>query len=136
MRTRYVLIAAVLAAANACGGGGGDSSTAPRNNNPPAGNTPPPVDGISVNNNAFSPSTKTVAAGTAVSWAWNSCVNTGDPYGGTGETCVAHGVDFDDGISSPTQDKGTYSRTFTAAGTYNYHCAVHGSAMQGTITVQ
>jgi plastocyanin len=79
-----------------------------------------------------------VAANTDVRWAWNSCTTSGgDPYGGGGsETCVAHGVNFDDGISSPTQDQGTYTRTFTAPGTYNYHCAVHGAAMAGTITVQ
>jgi plastocyanin len=45
-------------------------------------------------------------------------------------------VTFDDGLSSPTQDQGSYSRTFSAAGTYNYHCAVHGAAMAGSITVQ
>jgi plastocyanin len=133
MRTRYVFIALVLTAANACGGGGG--STSP--NNQPSGNTTPPVGGISVTNNLFSPSSKTVTAGTAVHWAWNTCTSSGDPYGGgAGETCIAHGVNFDDGTSSPTQDQGTYARTFSAAGTYNYHCAVHGAAMSGTITVQ
>jgi plastocyanin len=137
MRTRSVCIALALITASACGGGGGGSeSTGPMNQ--PPGNTAPPVGGISVTNNAFSPSSKTVAAGTAVEWAWNSCTNTGgDPYGGGGgEVCVAHGVNFADGTSSPTQDKGTYTRTFTAPGVYNYMCAVHGTAMSGTITVQ
>lgn len=134
MRTRNVCIALALISASACGGGGG--STSP-NNNQPSGNTPTPTGGISVTNNLFSPSTKTVAVNTTVNWAWNSCTGGGDPYGGGGgEVCVAHGVNFDDGISSPTQDKGTYSRTFTAAGTYNYHCAVHGTSMAGSITVQ
>lgn len=134
MRTRKVCVALALISAGACGGGGGGPTTPP----PPSGNTPPPADGISVTNNAFSPSTKTVTLNTAVRWAWNSCTSGGgDPYGGgSGEVCVAHGVNFDDGISSPTQDQGTYNRTFTAAGTYNYHCAVHGAAMAGTITVQ
>jgi plastocyanin len=44
-------------------------------------------------------------------------------------------VTFDDGVASPTQSDGTYSRTFAAAGTYTYHCTVHPS-MTGTITVQ
>jgi plastocyanin len=44
-------------------------------------------------------------------------------------------VVFDDGVSSGLQDQGTYSRTFTAAGTYPYHCAVHGLAMAGSVTV-
>jgi plastocyanin len=44
-------------------------------------------------------------------------------------------VVFDDGVSSGLQDQGTYSRTFKAAGTYPYHCAVHGLAMAGSVTV-
>ena len=28
------------------------------------------------------------------------------------------------------------SRTFTVAGTYNYHCSVHGAAMNGSVVVQ
>jgi plastocyanin len=136
MRTRSVCIALGLIAASACGGGyGGGESTGPMNQ--PPGNTPAPAGAISVTNNAFSPSSKTVAPGTAVEWAWNSCTGGTDPYGGGGaEVCVAHGVNFDDGTNSPTQDKGTYTRTFTAVGTYNYHCAVHGTAMAGTVTVQ
>ncbi len=80
----------------------------------------------------FTPGTKTVAVGTAVKWAWNSC--SGDSY--NGQTCVSHSVTFDDGIASATQDQGTYTRTFDVAGTYNYHCSIHGTAMSGTITVQ
>ena len=127
---KRVLVALAVVGLAACGGGGGGASqtTSP----PPNGNTPPPSNGITVSNNNFSPASKTVAVGTAVQWAWNTC--TGDPY--YGQTCVAHSVTFDDGATSPTQDQGTYTRTFTAAGTYNYHCAVHGAAMAGSITVQ
>ena len=128
MTTRNVCIALALISVAACGGSGG--STAP--NNQPTGNTTPPAGGIAVTNNSFSPSTKTVAVGSAVHWAWNTC--TGDGY--SGQLCVDHSVTFDDGTTSPTQDQGTYVRTFTAAGTYNYHCSVHGTAMAGTITVQ
>jgi plastocyanin len=84
-----------------------------------------------VQNDNYSPGTKTVAAGTQVSWVWNTC--TGDVY--TGQTCVSHSVTFDDGVASATQDKGTFARTFTTPGTYAYHCAIHGAAMTGTITV-
>ena len=125
---KAVLVAFAVASVCACGGGG-DSSTAP----PSQGtNTPPPADGISVTNNSFSPGSKSVAIGTRVTWAWNSC--TGDPY--YGQTCTEHSVTFDDGITSATQEQGTFSRTFSAAGTYNYHCSVHGAAMSGTVTVQ
>jgi plastocyanin len=121
---------AVLAVASlyACGGSGG--STAPMNQGV---NTPPPSGGISVSNNTFSPGTKTVAVGTTVKWAWNSC--SGDAY--NGQTCVSHSVTFDDGTaSSPLQDQGTFDKTFSAAGTFTYHCQIHGASMTGTITVQ
>jgi plastocyanin len=107
-----------------CGGG----STSPSQN---VNNTTPPPGGIAVTNNAFTPASQTVTVGSAVQWAWDSC--TGDPY--NGQTCVSHNIVFDDGVSSGVQDHGTYSRTFTAAGTYPYHCAIHGVAMSGSITV-
>jgi len=132
---KSVFVALAFASLCACGGAGGSTSPPPANNNPPAGNTPAPANGISVTNNAFSPSSKTVAVGTMVEWAWNTCTNDPyNPYGGS--TCQLHSVTFDDGTTSPTQDKGSFTRTFTAAGTYSYHCAVHGTAMTGTITVQ
>ena len=129
---KAIFVALAIAGISAGCGGGGGGSTAPNNNNPP-GNTPPPAGGISVSNNSFSPSTKSVAVGTTVHWSWNTC--SGDPYYG-GQTCVSHSVTFEDGTTSATQEQGTFQRTFHAAGTYNYHCSVHGAAMAGTITVQ
>jgi plastocyanin len=128
MRSFFVLLA--VASLSGCGGSGGGGTTAPPNQNT---NTPPPVGGISVDNNSFSPSAKTVAVGATVQWAWNSC--TGDPYYG-GTTCTAHSVTFDDGTGSATQDHGSFSKVFNTAGTFNYHCSQHGAAMSGSITVQ
>jgi plastocyanin len=130
MKTRNVCIVLAVLSAAACGGSGGGSTAPP---NQTTGNTPPPAGGISVTNNAFSPGSKTVAVGTDVKWAWNTCTG-GDAY--SGQTCVDHSVTFDDGTTSPVQDQGTFNRTFTAAGTYAYHCSVHGALMTGTITVQ
>jgi plastocyanin len=119
-----------------CSGGGGDS-TGPTNsnsNNPPASNNPAPsTTSISVMNNAYSPTAKTIAAGTTVQWNWSSCTG-GSGYGD--EQCVFHSVTFDDGAGSELQNTGSYNRMFTKAGTYAYHCSVHGAAMSGTITVQ
>jgi plastocyanin len=129
-----VFVALTVAAVCACGGSGGGSSSTGPNNSPPPGNTTTPSGGVSVTNDAFSPGTKTVTVGTTVKWAWNSCSS--DPYYGTGQTCASHSVTFDDGTTSPTQSQGTYERMFTAAGTYNYHCSIHGAAMSGSITVQ
>jgi plastocyanin len=126
---KQVCTTLAIACVFGCGGSGGDT-TSPVTTQP--GNTPPPTDGVSVSNDQFTPGTKTVAVGSTVNWAWNSCSS--DPY--YGETCVAHSVTFDDGVTSPTQDKGTFARTFATAGTYSYHCSIHGAAMSGTITVQ
>jgi plastocyanin len=104
------------------------------------GNTPPPSgngsgstsNSITIGNNIFTPSSTTVPVNTTVTWTWDSCGN--DGYGGT--TCVSHSVTFDDGVHSDTQSKGSYSRTFATAGTYTYHCSIHGAAMAGKVVVQ
>jgi plastocyanin len=78
---------------------------------------------VVVGNNSFSPSAMTVAKGTTVTWTW-------DQYS------TNHNVKFDDGPGSQTMSSGSYTRTFSAAGTFPYHCEVHGQSMSGTITVQ
>ena len=129
----------LLAAAGACGGG----STGPDNSGGTNGggtNPPPPPGGgsgtttaaVTVGNNLFSPATANVAPGTVVTWTWASCES--DIYG---QTCVSHNVTFaDGGGTSPVQTTGSFSRTFNTAGTYNYHCSVHGAAMSGKVVVQ
>jgi len=113
-----------------CGGGGTEPDAPPR----PSGNTPPPPGGITVLNDQFTPSLRVIAPGGTIQWAWNTCSGSGG-YGG-GETCVAHNVTFDDGPASPTQETGSYSRTFAAAATYNYRCTVHPTFMTGAIKVE
>lgn len=124
---KQACMAVAVAGVFGCGGSGSSTTSPPQGVNTP----PPATNGVSVTNNAFSPASKTVTSGSSVVWAWNSC--SGDIY--TGQTCVSHNVVFDDGVSSGIQDQGTYSRTFSAAGTYPYHCAIHGTAMSGSITV-
>jgi plastocyanin len=129
---------AVLIVVAACSGGGGGDSTGPtnNNNNNPGNNNPAPTNqdnsAIIVGNNSYSPASRTVSKGATVNWNWNSCTN--DGYGDG--VCVQHSVTFDDGVTSDQQSQGSFSRQFTAAGTYKYHCQVHGTAMSGTITVQ
>jgi plastocyanin len=131
------LLSIGLAMAAACGGGGGGGSTTGPNPNP--GGTGNPSGGvtntINLADQAFNPASVTVPAGTTVTWAWPSTCT--DGYGGY-YTCPTHSVVFDDGsnISSPTQASGTFVRTFSAAGTFKYHCAIHGTAMSGQIVVQ
>jgi plastocyanin len=132
------LAALVLAACGGGGGGGGGYTTSPGNpgGNPGGGNNSAP-NTVVLTANAFSPTSLTVAVNTTVTWNWNSCNDTGG-YGGGYDSCVAHNITFDDGsnISSGSQSTGTFSRTFSAAGTYKYHCSIHGSAMSGQIVVQ
>jgi plastocyanin len=77
---------------------------------------------------AFSPATLTIKAGTTVTWK-----NT---------TTVSHtvtsddGKSFDSGTANPiAAQSGTFSFTFTKAGTFAYHCSIH-PFMKATITVQ
>lgn len=132
LAARVTLLFCIAAAG--CGG----SSTAPSsggNNN--TGNTPPPnssgsTSSITVGNNFFDPTSTTVPVNTKITWTWDACGS--DGYGG--QTCTSHGIVFDDGASSGSQTQGTWNRTFTTAGTYKYHCSVHGAAMSGTVVVQ
>ncbi len=79
---------------------------------------------MSVVDNSFGPMSLTVSAATTVTWSW---------VGGN-----SHNVTFDDGLgNSFTQTNGTHMRQFTAAGTFPYHCTIHGRAvMSGEIAVQ
>ena len=86
--------------------------------------TPTPVNSASVTiaNFSFQPDSLTVAAGATVTW--------------TNNDSVPHTVTADDGsFSSGTLAPGaTFSRTFPAAGSVAYHCAIHPS-MRGTLTI-
>ena len=135
-----VTVLAILFAAAGCSGGGGyaagpgsgNTGTTGTKTNVPAAGTP---NSVVITNNEFTPATLSTTVGATVTWTWNSCSGVGG-YGG-GETCVSHSVTFDQGTSnSVTQGSGTFSRTFTVAGTYPYHCAVHGAAMSGQVVVQ
>ena len=127
-----VLVTAGLLLSNCGGGGGGGYSTSPSGNGNPTP-TPTPTTSVAVKNNMFTPGDISVTSGATVTWTWDSC--TPDPYGGA-QICVDHSVLFDDGTSSTTKSSGTYARAFAAAGTYSYHCAVHGTAMSGRVIVQ
>ncbi|MFN2637390.1 MAG: hypothetical protein ABR585_10215, partial [Gemmatimonadaceae bacterium] len=115
---KLVSVAAVVCSIAGCGGSG--YSTSPVTTGP----TVPPTDnGVLVVNNSFSPASRSVTAGTTITWTWATCSG-GDGY--TGQTCVSHDIVFDDGVTSGTKDSGTFQRTFATKGqTYNYHCSIH-----------
>ena len=131
---KLVALSAALVTISACGGSGssgGNVSTGPGNPPPPP---PPPSNSVVLANQAFSPASLNVSLGATVTWDWNDCSGTGGYGPGT---CVQHSVVFDDGsnIASPVQDQGTFTRTFSTAGSFNYHCGIHGAAMTGKIIV-
>lgn len=129
--SRWTVLTVSVVLLTACGG---SSTSAPVNNN----KTPPPPAGtpnsVVVTNNSFTPDGLSTTAGSAVTWTWDSCRG-GDSYG-YGETCTAHDVIFDDGTDSGSQSSGTYVRTFATAGTYPYHCKIHGASMSGSVVVK
>jgi len=133
---RRVLMLVGIVVALGCGGGsatGTDGGTG--NPPPPPPPPPPPANTITVANNSFTPADLTVKAGTTVTWNWSTCSG-GDGYG-NGETCVAHSVVLDDGSAQSTvQSTGSYSHQFAAAGTYAYHCSIHGASIAGKVVVQ
>jgi len=108
------------AISGACSGAGAPPATMPGMPAPaPAG---PPVP-VKIAQLAFSPASVTVPVGGTVTWT-NS-----DPVGHT-VTSMGRGP-----LGSATLNAGgTYSYTFTTAGTYMYYCAVHPD-MMGTVVV-
>jgi plastocyanin len=73
---------------------------------------------------AFVPATVHVKAGGSV--AWVNCEPTAITH-----TSTSDGAGWDSGLVAPSQD---FVHTFSAAGTFPYHCSVHPS-MKATIIV-
>jgi len=77
----------------------------------------------------FNPTTLNVSVGTTVKWTnkdnVNHTVTSGTPSNASGL--------FDSGTIAPN---GTYSYTFSTAGTFAYYCRVHAPMMTGTIVVK
>jgi len=114
MRHLRLILAAAGMAALACSGD--DSPSAPTGGGSSTVTVGTPSGGLT-----FSPTNVTVAPNGTVTWSWNS--------GG-----VVHDVTFPDSHSG-AMSSGTFQKTFPTAGTFNYHCAIHGEAMSGTVTV-
>jgi plastocyanin len=136
---RAVAGALIVTVAAACGGGGGAAVTDPGGTTPGGGN--PATCGTNTicmqfsaadtysttgsGTGSFAPATLTVATGATVTFA-----NTSG---------VSHDVVFDaaapQGGNIGVINSGTQARTFTAPGSYPFHCNIH-AGMAGTVTVQ
>jgi plastocyanin len=95
---------------------------------------------------AFSPATVTITAGTFVRWTntgkathTSTSDATPQPVWNSGNVAAAGSGSCDpyDPYCTPgTSPAGTYGRTFSTPGTYQYHCQFHtAQGMTGTITV-
>ena len=79
---------------------------------------------VAVKDNFFSPKSISISKGTKVTWKWrgtsfhNVTVKTGPQK-----------------FHSKLQQKGSYSHTFTKAGTYTLLCSVHAPGMKMTVKV-
>lgn len=122
MRVPLVAVA-VLTLVAACGGGN-TATTGPLAS---VAATPETCTGsggtpVAIANLAFSPQSVTVAVGAVVTWA--------------NADSVTHTVTFNEGPDCGNLAQGaSVSRTFGAAGTFAYHCAIHAT-MRGTVVVQ
>ena len=115
------------------GGGGGGGGGGYGGGGGPVGSVTVGNDGqivfISGHNGTTNPAVDTVAAGSTVTWTWTNNQGVSHSVQSQGSTTFA---------SSPivSGNGQTYAITFTAPGTYRYDCAVHGTAMTGTIVVR
>ena len=144
-RWLVLLTLGALVLLSACGGSTGGSGSTPT---PATGNTPTATTGgttatttttsgsgnavtITTDSSgsfAFSPATLTVKVGTTVTWT----NMTQAPHTVTSDD----GKTFDSGSSNPISPSGgTFSFTFSKAGTFAYHCQIH-PFMKATIIVQ
>jgi plastocyanin len=102
---------------------------------------PPMMAGVTIGDDFFQDADVTIAKGGTVTWTWTGVAphtvtsGSGTPDGifcsapGTPSTATCAGAAF-------AKTTGTYSFTFTNAGTFSYYCGFHGFAMMhGTVTV-
>jgi plastocyanin len=86
----------------------------------------PGVRFVSSHNGSQNPAVDTIPVGGTVTWTWTGSIpHSVQSLGATRFTS-----------SAIRTGSGTDAVTFTTPGTYQYDCAVHGTAMSGTIVVQ
>ena len=134
--TLVLLAASTLVGCNGSNGTGGGSGSAYMNPlspspNPTPGPSPDPVVAdmtitiLGMNgSNSYSPNPATTKVGQTIVW------RNGDSIA---HTATADGGAFDTGTLAPGATSNLI--TVAAAGTYGYHCAIHGFVMTGTLIV-
>lgn len=117
----YLILFLIVIGINGCSKGSSYLAGGTNSGGTPAAT--PGANEVWMKNTAFNPVTKTVAAGTTITW--------------TNKDATDHDVTSNTGLftSASLGQGGTFSFTFSTAGTYNYHCTFH-AGMNGTIIVQ
>ena len=79
---------------------------------------------VVISDNTYAPSSVVAEVGSQVTWQWQGTLQ--------------HSVIFDNNDpGSALQAAGTFSRTFPTAGSFTYHCEIHGaSGMTGVVTAR
>jgi plastocyanin len=93
-----------------------------------AGEAIPTTSDVAVGDDFFDPATIQVPAGTTVTWTWKN--------GAASHSVQSLGAPSFTSSAIMTGGGSTYSVTFNTPGTYKYDCAVHGTAMSGTVIVE
>ena len=131
---RLILIVSAIAAASACANGYSGTAPSPTPAPAPAPAAAPdpsgggtavsiPLGASTLGNRAFAPDQVEIAVGGTVTWTNTDSVT---------HTSTADQGSWDSGSVAPG---GKFSSTYTTAGTFPYHCAIH-PGMIGTITVR
>ena len=133
MRTFRLLLAVILiAGATACGSGYSAPAPSPTTPSPTTPDPAPTGGGTTVSipsgaealaNRAYAPDDVQIAVGDTVTWMNTDTVS---------HTTTSNQAGWDSGIVGPGRQ---FSRTYTTAGTFAYHCAIH-PGMVGTVTVR
>jgi hypothetical protein len=86
----------------------------------------PGIQFVSGHNGSMNPAVDTIPVGGTATWTWAGSL----PHSvrSVGSSSFAS--------SATLTGSGTYAVRFSAAGTFQYDCAVHGQAMTGTIVVR
>ena len=126
MTIRLALCSLMLVALAACGSSSSSSPASPSSSSS-SSTSGTPVSIVSgattLTTNAYAPNPITVAVGGSVTWTNNDSIT---------HTSTADGGAWSSGSIAPG---GKFTATFSTAGSFKYHCAIH-PGMVGTVTVQ
>ncbi|MGY4103864.1 cupredoxin domain-containing protein [Nocardia sp. R16R-3T] len=133
MSTRIATGFVLAATLSLAGCGSGDTHSTAASTTATAGQVPTAKSGdskpaavtVDVTDMKFSPADVTIKVGETVTWKFKDSVP--HTVQGIGDKAM--------GINSPIFDKGQWSYTFFAPGTYRYLCSLHPE-MRGTVTVE